>query len=42
MLLKSEKKIGGNRAFSEIINLKIEEKFHTFVCFLALFINIVD
>ena len=42
MLLESEKKIGGNTHFSEIIKLKIGEKFHTLLCILALFTNIVD
>ena len=43
MLLESEKKIGGNTHFSEIIKLKIAgEKFHTLLCILALFTNIVD
>ena len=42
MLLKSEKKSGDNRAFSEIIKLKLEKNSIHCYRILALFTNIVD
>ena len=41
LLLVSQKKIGGNHAFPEIIKLQLRKKCHTLLYILALFRNIV-